>query len=109
MKETQMFTKLKDPKAEIVYCKEGWHGNSRDGMYLGGEGYTYFEMTGKGEVLSAIEYYETDDGDEKVCEVPELKGINWFAYFGFEDDEVLEIVNAGEYLWIEDLLRRNAA
>jgi hypothetical protein len=104
-----MFTKLKKMNCEFVYCKEGWFGNSRDGLLVGGEGYNYFEMTPQGDVLRAYEYYETDEGEERVCEVPDLIGVNWFNYFGFEDDEVLDIVNAGEFLWVEDIQKRSAA
>jgi hypothetical protein len=109
MEGNTMFTKLKNLKSETIFCKEGWFGNSRDGLHVAGEGYNYFEMRSNGEILRAFEYYETDDGDEKVCEVPELLGINWFSYFGFEDDEILDIVNAGEFLWVEDLQKRSAA
>ena len=90
---------------EIWYCREGWNGDSRDGQFINGDGYHYFEMKGDGNILKAYEYYETDDGDEHVTSVSELVGINWFTFFGFEDEELLEIVPEHEFNYIEQLLK----
>jgi hypothetical protein len=107
--KTTMFTKIKNHASEYIYCREGWFGNSRDGMVTNTEGLNYFEMNLSGDVLRAFEYYETDEGEEKVCEAPDLVGINWFAHFGFDDDEILDIIGIGEFLWVEDLQKRSAA
>jgi len=88
---------------EIWYCREYWTGDSRDGTYLNGDGYHYFEMKGRGTVLRAFEYYETDEGEEHAMAVPELAGINWFDFFGFEDEELLEQVALREFLYVEQL------
>jgi hypothetical protein len=89
---------------EIWYCREYWTGDSRDGRYQNGDGYHYFEMKGPGIVLRAFEYYETDEGEEHVAPVPELVGINWFEFFGFEDEELLEPVALREFLYVEQLV-----
>ena len=100
------------PKArapdEIWYAREYWSGDSRDGQFTNGDGYHYFELKGSGFVLRAYEYYETDDGEEKVAELPELVGIDWFAFFGFEeDDELLEIVPEHEFSYVSDLVKKS--
>ena len=90
---------------ELWYCREYWSGDSRDGQYTNGDGYHYFEMKGEGVIQKALEYYETDDGDERACEVPELLGSNWFSLNGFDEElELLEIVPAHEFHYIEGLL-----
>ena len=78
---------------------------NRDGQYANGDGYHYFEMKGQGLIIKAIEFYETDDGEEHTTEVPELVGLNWFGFFGFEDDEILEAVSPHEFSYIESLLK----
>lgn len=94
--------KMRKPD-EIWYCREYWTGDSRDGKYLNGDGYHYFEMRGDGNVVRAYEYYESDEGEERAMPVPELVGTNWFEFFGFEDDELLETVTFREFLYIEQL------
>ncbi|KAB8030827.1 hypothetical protein [Fluviispira multicolorata] len=91
---------------DIWYCREYWSGDSRDGQYVNGDGYHYFEMLGDGFVQKAFEYYETDDGEEKVTPTPELVGINWFEFFGFEDEELLEEVPEHEFIYIEQLIKK---
>ena len=91
---------------EIWYCREYWNGDSRDGYYLNGDGYHYFEMQGRGNVLKVFEYYETDDGEERSTPVPELVGINWFDFFGFEDDDLLECVPEHEFAYVEQLVKK---
>ncbi|MES2613806.1 MAG: hypothetical protein V4591_00150 [Bdellovibrionota bacterium] len=90
---------------EIWYCREGWNGDSRDGQFINGDGYHYFEMKGDGFIQKAYEYYETDDGEERVAIVPELVGINWFSFFGFEDEELLEAIAEHEFIYVEQLLK----
>lgn len=91
---------------EIWYCREYWCGDSRDGQYTNGDGYHYFEMKGDGSILRALEYYETDDGEEHCTELPELVGINWFSFFGFEDDELLEVVPEHEFNYVEQIAKK---
>lgn len=85
------------------YCREYWSGDSKDGHYLNGDGYHYFEMKPSGVVLDAYEYYETDEGEERSTRLSEFIGINWFETFGFEDDEILEDVPLGEFEYVKNL------
>ena len=90
----------------IWYAREYWNGDSRDGQYMNGDGYHYFELQPDGTVLRAYEYYETDDGDERVSELPELIGIRWYEFFGFsEEDELLEPVSEFDFHMISELVR----
>lgn len=94
-----------DPE-KTWHCREYWTGDSRDGQYCNGDGYHYFEMKGDGIIAKALEYYETDEGEEKTTELPELVGTNWFEFFGFEDDELLETVAEHEFDYIEQLIKK---
>jgi hypothetical protein len=62
-------------------------------------------MRGNGNIVRAYEYYETDDGEERSTELPELVGLNWFTFFGFEDDEILEMIPPHEFFHLETLLK----
>ena len=99
------FLRKKRKPDEVWYCKEGWNGDSRDGQYINGDGYHYFEMKGDGDIVKAFEYYETDDGEEHITPVPEFTGINWFSFFGFEDEELLESIPEHEFHYVEQLLK----
>ena len=57
--------------------------------------------------LEAEEADRNDDGEEHSSEVPELIGINWFEFFGFEDDELLETVPEHEFAYIEGLMKKS--
>jgi hypothetical protein len=94
----------REPNA-IWHCREPWFGDSRDGQFINGEGYHYFSMKGEGTIERALEWYESDDGEEHVADIPELIGVNWYKFFGFEDDEILETVPAHEFMHIENLLQ----
>lgn len=96
---------IKNPK-EIWYCRELWTGDSRDGHFTNGDGYHYFQMQGHGEILKAYEFYETDEGEERVTELPDLVGINWFNFFGYEDDELLEVVPEHVFTLIENQAKK---
>ncbi len=99
--------RIKRKPEEVWYCREFWNGDSRDGQFLNGDGYHYFEMLGDGLVQKAYEYYENDEGEERVTPSPELVGINWFKFFGFEDEELLEIVLEHEFAHIEQLVKKS--
>ena len=96
---------LRQPDA-IWYCREYWSGDSRDGQYTNGDGYHYFEMKGQGNIVRAYEYYETDEGEEQATVLPELVGINWFSFFGFEDEELLEPVAEHEFHYVEQMANK---
>jgi hypothetical protein len=103
MAQKSVGTKLASGDGEVKFCREYWTGDSRDGQYTNGDGYHYFQMTQDGAVIDAYEYYETDDGEEHSARLGEFIGINWFDYFGFEDDELLEEVARHEFEMIKDL------
>jgi hypothetical protein len=106
MKAMEMTTKRGND--EIWYAREYWNGDSKDGIYQNGDGYHYFELKGTGKITRAIEYYETDDGEEHATEISELVGIHWFEFFGFEEaDELLESVPEHEFLYISELMSKN--
>ena len=90
---------------EVWFCREYWTGDSRDGLYLNGDGYHYFQMKGPGVIARAIEYYETDEGDERSTEATELVGVNWFEFFGFDDEELLEAIDENEFYYIDSLIK----
>lgn len=105
-KSPSLSRRPKEPDA-LWYCREYWNGDSKDGQYTNGDGYHYFEMRGDGKITKALEYYETDDGEERAIELPELVGINWYKFFGFDDDdELLESVPEHEFSYIEQLQKK---
>lgn len=89
------------------HCREPWFGDSRDGQLINGEGYHYFQMKGDGHIEKAIEWYESDDGEEHTSDVPELVGLNWYEFFGYDDDEILETVPSHEFSYIENLTQNS--
>lgn len=98
--------KIQPPQepAVIWYCREYWCGDSKDGLYVNGDGYHYFEMQRDGMILKAFEYYEAEDGEEHSTPLPELIGINWYSFFGFkEEDQVLEEVKSGLFMHVADI------
>jgi hypothetical protein len=95
---------------EIWYAREYWCGDSKDGMYANGDGYHFFEIKGNGHITKALEYYETDDGEEHALELPELVGINWFEFFGFEEaDELLEPVAEYEFIHVSEIVGKSSS
>lgn len=98
--------RVKRDADQVWWCREYWCGDSRDGQYTSGDGYHYFEMKGDGTIVRALEYYETDDSEERTTELQELVGLNWFQFFGFEDEELLEQVSEHEFGYIEGLLKK---
>ena len=79
---------------EVWYCKEYWNGDSKDGVYVNGDGYHFYKIEGNGNIIDAFEFYESDDGEERSLHLPDLIGINWYAFFGYteNDSELLEPV-----------------
>lgn len=101
---------MKDQKnLEPLYCRETWSGDSRDGSFVGGEGYHYFKMSPDGQIEEAYEYYETDDGQEVASKVPEMVGVHWLNDLGFEDFETLETIDENEFERIRELIPASKA
>ena len=91
-------------EADIVFAREYWTGDSRDGHVINGDGYHYYEITKKGKILDAYEYYEKEDGTSVVSPLPEMLNIDWIKDLGFEDLEVLDIIDESEYDSIKEQL-----
>lgn len=92
--------------SEIVFAKEYWTGDSRDGHLVNGDGYHYYEITKKGMIIDAYEYYEKEDGTMVVSPLPEMLNVHWIKDLGFEDLEVLDLIDESEYERIKDQIAR---
>lgn len=87
----------------VVFNREYWTGDSRDGVLVNGDGYHYYKMSKSGYILEAYEYYETEDGREFSAPLPEMQHVDWLADLGFEDFEALDAVPESEFARIRDL------
>lgn len=88
---------------DYIFAREYWTGDSRDGMLTNGEGYHFFRMKEQGLIIEAYEMYETDDGEEIVTPLPEMHNVDWIKDLGFEDLEVLDQIDEGEFIRIRGL------
>lgn len=82
---------------QMIFTKEYWTGDSRDGALINGDGYHYYCMSDQGFIVEAYEFYETDDGVEVVCPLPEMQNVDWFKDLGFADFDVLDRVEQSEF------------
>lgn len=82
---------------DVIYAREYWNGDSRDGNLVNGDGYHYYSMTKGGKILEAYEFYETEDGSTVVSPMPEMRNVNWFEDLGFPDMELLDIIREDEF------------
>ncbi len=89
---------------QYMFTRDYWSGDSRDGHLVNGEGYHYYRMSAEGLICEAYELYETDDGQEVVCPLPEMNNVDWFKDLGFSDMEILDPIAAEEFERIRDLL-----
>lgn len=96
-------SQTKREKDEVLFVKEYWFGDSRDGHVVNGDGYHYYQMTKHGKILEAYEYYEKDDGTSVVSPLPEMLNIGWIEDLGFDDLEVLDMISESEYLFIKEM------
>lgn len=88
---------------EMIYAREYWTGDSRDGNLVNGDGYHYFRMLPTGQILEAFEYYELDDGTQVATPLPEMKDVNWINDLGFDDFEVLDMMTAQDFEFVKGL------
>ncbi len=88
---------------EILFAKEYWTGDSRDGKQVNSDGYHYYRMQHDGLILEAFEYYESDDGLECVSKLPEMLKVNWFNDLGFDDFEVLDSITESDFNRVKEL------
>ncbi len=88
---------------KLIYTKEYWTGDSRDGFLINGDGYHFFKMQSMGKILEAYEIYESDDGDEIVTPLPEMHNIDWIQDLGFENLELLDLIQREDFERVKDL------
>lgn len=88
---------------ELVFAREYWTGDSRDGALVNGDGYHYYRMTKAGKILEAYECYELDDGRECANPLPEMLNVHWIDDLGFEDFEALDMIKETEFSRIKDI------
>jgi hypothetical protein len=87
----------------VIFTREYWTGDSRDGAVVNGDGYHYYRMTKEGLIQEAYEFYETDDGVEVASPLPEMLNVDWVKDLGFEDLEALDIVDENEFYRVRSL------
>jgi hypothetical protein len=88
---------------EIIFVREYWTGDSRDGVLVNGDGYHFFRMTKPGKILEAYECYELDDGRESVTPCPEMKNVHWIEDLGYDDFEILDVIHELEFIRIQNI------
>ncbi len=89
--------------ADIIYAKEYWTGDSRDGAVVNGDGYHYYRMSKSGLIIEAYEFYETDDGVEVAAPLPEMLNVDWMKDLGFEDLDALDVIDQREFERVREL------
>lgn len=92
-------------ETDIIYTREYWTGDSRDGAVVNGDGWHYYRMRKGGMIVEAYEFYETDDGVEVANPLPEMMNINWLKDLGFDDLEALDMIEENEFSRIRELTR----
>jgi hypothetical protein len=92
------------PSDQIIFVREYWTGDSRDGALVNGDGYHYYRMTKAGLILEAFEYYETDDGAEATAPLPEMLHVHWKDDLGFSDFEALDHISESEFNRVKGLV-----
>ncbi len=82
---------------DIIFVREYWTGDSRDGAVVNGDGYHYYRMSKSGLIFEAYEFYETDDGLEVASPLPEMQNVDWMNDLGFEDMDALDLIDEHEF------------
>jgi hypothetical protein len=93
------------PASELLFAKEYWTGDSRDGALVNGDGYHFYKMTKTGLIIDAYEYYETEDGVEHVAPLPEMLQVNWVEDLGFDDLDALDTVTEDEFERVKSIVK----
>jgi hypothetical protein len=88
---------------DVIFVREYWSGDSRDGSIVNGDGYHFFKMSSPSLILEAFELYETDDGTEVVTRLPEMENIDWVTDLGFANLDDLDVISERDYQKIKDL------
>jgi hypothetical protein len=82
---------------DVIFVREYWTGDSRDGAVVNGDGYHYYRMSKGGLIFEAYEFYETDDGLEVASPLPEMQNVDWLNDLGFEDMDALDLIDENEF------------
>ena len=93
---------------EVIFAREYWTGDSRDGTIVNGDGYHYYRMSKSGVIQEAYEFYETDDGLEVASPLPEMLNVDWLNDLGFEDMDALDLIDENEFHRIRVLTQPHA-
>ncbi len=88
---------------DVIFTREYWTGDSRDGAVVNGDGYHYYRMSAQGLIIEAYEFYETDDGVEVACPLPEMLNVSWKNDLGFDDLEALDMIEEHEFFRVREL------
>lgn len=88
---------------EILFAREYWAGDSRDGSIVNGDGLHFFKMSGDSLIVEAYELYETEDGIEVVTRLPEMENVDWKSDLGFDDLEHLDWITERDYRQVKEL------
>jgi hypothetical protein len=99
---------LVDSGKEMMFAREYWTGDSRDGAVVNGDGYHYYRMSKGGLIVEAYELYETDDGVEVASPLPEMQNVDWVKDLGFEDMDALDEIDENEFGRVRDLTKGGA-
>lgn len=91
---------------DVIFVREYWTGDSRDGVVVNGDGYHYYRMSQQGLIIEAYEFYETDDGVEVASPLPEMQNISWTEDLGFADLETLDPIDEFEFARIRELTHK---
>ena len=88
---------------EVIYTKEVWTGDSRDGAVTNGEGSHFFRMHRNGRIVEAYEVYEDEEGKCVVTPLPDLCNVSWIDDLGFQDLGALDFISEKDFQKIKDL------
>lgn len=91
---------------DVIFVREYWTGDSRDGVVVNGDGYHYYRMSQQGLIMEAYEFYETDDGVEVASPLPEMQNVSWTEDLGFTDLETLDPIDEFEFVRIRELTHK---
>jgi hypothetical protein len=92
---------------KILFVKEYWTGDSRDGSLVNGDGYHYYRMLDSGRIIEAYELYERDDGTEVVSPLPEMHNVEWKKDLGFDDFDALDVIPELEFQRVKEITAQN--
>ena len=100
---------MQQEPTEMIYAREYWTGDSRDGAIVTGDGYHYYRMSKRGLIKEAYEFYEMDDGAEVASPLPEMQNVDWLSDLGFEDMEALDLIEEDEFLRVKAMIKGPAS